>query len=54
MMMVDETSTAGTEFRYCIMNVTAKQTLQINATREKNNNFRIPQLAVKLRYFAHY
>ena len=52
--MVDERNSAGSHIVYCIRNVKRKQTLQMNATREKNNNFRIPQLGVKLHYFAHY
>jgi hypothetical protein len=39
---------------YCMIKVARKHRLQMNATREKNNSFRIPQLGVKLRYFAHY
>ena len=53
-IIVDDNTGDGTHDVYCIKKVIMKQTLQRNATREKNNNFRIPQLAVKLHYFAHY
>jgi hypothetical protein len=53
-MMVEEKTCPFSREVYCMRKVTRKQTLQINATREKNNNFRIPQLGVKLHYFAHY
>lgn len=38
--------------RYRISTVSKKQMLQIKATREKNNSFRIDQVGVKLHYFV--
>ncbi|WP_315824131.1 hypothetical protein [Paraflavitalea speifideaquila] len=38
--------------KYRISQVSKKQILQIKATREKNNSFRIGQVAAKLHYFA--
>ena len=52
-IIVDDNTGAGSHEVYCIRKVNKKQTLQINATREKNNNFRMAQLGVKLHYFAH-
>lgn len=52
--MVEDKNRAGSQVVYCTRKVTRKQTLQINATREKNNNFRMAQLGVKLHYFTHY
>lgn len=52
--MVEDKNSAGSQVVYCTRKVTRKQTLQINATREKNNNFRMAQLGVKLHYFTHY
>src|SRR5687768_14872101 len=51
--MVEDNNGSASHEMYCIRKVMRKHTLQINATREKNNNFRIPQLGVKLHYFAH-
>lgn len=39
--------------RYRINQVSRKQMLQMKATREKNNNFCIGRVGVKLHYFAH-
>ena len=38
--------------RYRMSQVSKKQMLQIKATREKNNSFRIDQVGVKLHYFV--
>lgn len=53
-IMVDEAISPGPQEWYCMRKLIKKQTLQMKATLEKNNNFRIPQLGVKLHYFAHY
>jgi hypothetical protein len=48
---VEEMNPSGKKEAYLVSQVNSRQTLQINATRIKNNEFLIP---VKLRYFAHH
>ncbi len=53
MTTVDPIWPGGMGGKYRISQVSKKQILHIKATREKNNSFRIDQVAAKLHYFAH-
>ena len=48
---VEDMNPSGKKDPYLVSQVNSRQTLQINVTRIKNNECRIP---VKLRYFAHH